>query len=347
MAGVDYGSGLVSTAGTATVQADSDNLTYAAADNVPYGMLGSWFDPSTSGQGFDVTFSPGTDRGSTAIVYWYTFDPAGSQKVWLVALGAIAGNVARLQIAEPTRYPGFAQPPPQGTQNEAVGSIQFTLVDCSHAHIAWHFDRTLTNGLGASNDGQADLQRLTPVVSVLGRDLCSTPLSAFGLPDSGGGEALDQCVANYNGLLAQFQSLNSDYGQCIEAVAGDEGTIDDLENKVASLQADVDSAYDDGYDAGRSDGYDYGYDDGYGEGYSAGYDEGYDDGSSADDGDGSSVAMAAAMAASTRAKNRTADPRRTAQTALPRAGSVAARVRAQRTIQDIVQQLERLKKRAH
>jgi hypothetical protein len=337
----------VPTINTATAQATSGNLTYASADNVPYGMLGSWFDPSTSGQGFDVTFSPGVEHGNSAIVYWYTFDPAGRQKVWFLALGPIAGNVAHLQIAEPTRYQGFSQPPPQGTQNEAVGSIEFTLVDCSHAHIAWHFDRTLTNGLGAGNDGQMDLQRLTPIVSVLGRDLCSTPLSAFGLPDSGGSEALNQCVANYNGLLAQFQSLNSDYGQCIDTIAGDEGTIDDLENQVASLQADVDSAYDDGYDAGRSDGYDTGYDsgynEGYGEGYSAGYDEGYGDGYGDGGDDGSSVTGAAAIATWGRAKNVAADPRRISRMVLPRA--VAARERAQRTIQDIVQQLERLKKR--
>jgi hypothetical protein len=334
-------------------QGTSDNLTYAGAENVPYGMLGSWFDPSTAGQGFDVTFSPGDGHGNTAIVYWYTFDPAGTQKVWFLALGPIAGNVAHLQIAEPTRYQGFSQPPPQGTQNEAVGSIEFTLVDCSHAHIAWHFDRTLTNGLGAGNDGQMDLQRLTPVVSVLGKDLCSTPLSAFGLPDSGGSEALDQCVANYNGLLAQFQSLNSDYGQCIDTIAGDAGTIDDLENQVASLQADVDSAYDDGYDAGRSDGYDTGYDtgydngydEGYGEGYSAGYDEGYGDGSSDGEGDGSSASGAATAAAQTRAKNSAANPHRIAPPVLPRAGAIAARARAQQTIRDIVQQLERLKKR--
>jgi len=333
-----YGSERV---GALANESKADNLTYAGPDNVPYGMLGSWFDPATSGQGFDVTFSPNGDQSNTALLYWYTFDPAGAQKVWFLALGPIAGNSAHLQIAEPTHYQGFDHAAPAGTQNEAIGTIDFDLTDCSHAHIAWHFDRTLANGLGASNDGQADLQRLTPIVSVLCKDLCSTPLSAFGMPVGSGGDALGQCVANYDGLLTQFQSLNVNYGQCVDTVAGDEISIENLESQVSSLQADVDSAYDNGYDDGKSDGYDSGYNDGYGDGYSAGYDEGYDDGYAAGKDSGSSVASKKAVPTAPSASVEYA-PRN------PMRGNDAAslaRVHAQQTIRAIMQQLELLKQR--
>lgn len=323
---------------------------YASLDNVPYGMLGSWFDPATSGQGFDLQTYPDAVHGNAAVLYWYTFDPAGNQKVWLLALGTIAGNTAHLQITEPSQYQDFDRPAPPGTQYDAVGAIDFELVDCSHAHVTWRFERTLASGLGAANDGQADLQRLTPVVSVLGKDLCSTPLSAFGMSGSGA-DALEQCVASYTGLLGQFQHLDDNYGRCIDTVAADENAIDDLEREVAGLHADIDGAYDDGYDAGESrgydegygDGYSAGYDEGYNDGYGDGYSDGYDEGSSRDDGSGIAMgkprSAASTRPVSARPKTSGTTPSRTGRDA-----SAALR-RAQQTLQEIERRLEALKKR--
>jgi hypothetical protein len=269
------------------VNSNADSVTFPTLDNVPYGMSGSWYDPETSGQGFDLQFYPDTDLSKAALLYWYTFDPAGTHKVWFLALGPIAGSVAHLQIAEASQYQPFNQPPAPGTINEAVGKMEFELLDCSHAHVSWHFDRPLSNGLSASNDGAQDLQRLTPGLSILGQDLCSTPLSTFAPADSD-----SQCTANYNTLFVEFQNLTSEYNQCVTTNVSDESTIDALESELSSLQADIDGAYNDGYDAGASDGYNGGYGDGYSDGYdegqsggydkgySAGYDDGYADGSS-------------------------------------------------------------------
>jgi hypothetical protein len=332
---------------------------YASLDNVAYGMLGSWFDPATSGQGFDVQFYADTDHSNAAIVYWYTFDTAAKQKVWFLALGPIAGNTAHLQIAEPSLYQGFDQPAPPASHNEAVGTAEFELVDCAHAHIAWHFDRTLTNGLGAANDGAADLRRLTPAISVLGKYLCSTPLSAFGISGSAGGDQLGQCIANYNGLLTQFQGLNSNYSRCIDKVAGDETTIDILESEVSSLQADVDAAYDDGYGAGNSAGYDEGYGDGYSDGYDEGsgnssgydgYDAGYGDGYSAGYDEGTSSCAGDSVVAASKLLSGSPQDSAHVQSATSttrRNPTHSARdehaARAQRTIRRILEQLDALK----
>src|SRR3569623_3589415 len=204
--------------------------TFASLVNVPYAMAVSWCDPATSGQGFDLQVFPNADGGKLAILYWYTFDRAAAQKVWLLASGPIVGNAAHMQLFESTPYQPFDRPAPAGTQGHAVGMLDFQLQDCSGAHVAWHFDQTLRSGLNASDDGEASLTRLTPVTSVLGADLCSTPLPAFAPSDDPGG----QCAADYASLLADYHSLNSDYAQCENRLDQDEAAIADLEAAVSS-----------------------------------------------------------------------------------------------------------------
>jgi len=217
---------------SSTVAAQDSN--YASLDNVAYGMLGPWYNPATSGQGFDVEFYSETNGRSDAVIFWYTFDPTGTHKVWFAASGPIVKNSAHTQIFEASEYQPFNQPPAAGSENKSIGTMDFELVDCSHAHISWRFDHTLANGLGATNDGETDLRRVTPVISVLGQDLCSTPLTSFASSDA------------------------------------DSATIDQLEAEISSLQADVNSAYSEGYSSGYSDGYNDGYSDGYNQGYSDG-----------------------------------------------------------------------------
>jgi hypothetical protein len=119
------------------------------------GLNDAWYDPETDGQGFFITVFP--DLG-TVLVAWFTYDtelPAEDAKAnlgdaghrWLIALGAINGNQAEMDIDVPSgglfdtaTEIGHTDPP------GSDGSIKLTFHDCNSGTI--EYDITSINQQG-------------------------------------------------------------------------------------------------------------------------------------------------------------------------------------------------------
>lgn len=183
----------------------------AYADNVGFGMDGLWYDAtvdqygqSTNGQGFDVKYIKRTNGAQEVVLYWYTYDSSGTRHVWLIGQGNLIGNAAQLNLMRVTGGKFNTKTPP--VTLTTVGTMTFTLVDCNNANVSWAFNQSFE---GISGAGYLNLSRISPLLSVNGYDLCSTPLSFF---DSSGGDAeYNQLLSQYNTLLSNYNSLNSDY----------------------------------------------------------------------------------------------------------------------------------------
>jgi hypothetical protein len=173
------------------LQAQATGSVPAAPENIGYGFGGSWYVPATdaqgntlSGQGFNIEFLQRRDSqtGATSrdvAIYWYTFNKAGTEKTWFLAVGPLVGNTVTGNIQEADQYMRFNRPQPFANQS-IVGQITATLIDCNTVDLSWTFNRTMPrNGIGPSDAGTQVLTRLTPAVNIAGYDLCSTPLEVI------------------------------------------------------------------------------------------------------------------------------------------------------------------------
>ena len=89
---------------------------------------GSWYNPSTDGQGFSVEV---LEQEGTVVAYWYTFTSTGEQR-WFVLQGDIVDGVGEMTIYESTGGV-FLQGGP--TSLDVWGTGQLTAVDCQHAEL--------------------------------------------------------------------------------------------------------------------------------------------------------------------------------------------------------------------
>jgi serine protease len=133
----------------ASVQSTNPNMV------INVGHTGAWYDPRTSGQGFDLEVLP-TD--SLFFGGWYTYSETGdgSQR-WYALSGAYAAGTRSQQLTIYRNTGGsFATPP--ATTGVPVGQATLSFQSCAKATLSYHF-----------NDGRPDgtiaLDRLTPDVS--------------------------------------------------------------------------------------------------------------------------------------------------------------------------------------
>jgi hypothetical protein len=105
-------------------------------------LKGSWYNPSTSGQGFlgDVIESP---NGNTLFMSWYTYSHDGSQKLWFVLQAAATADTTRQDLViyeTPSEEAGavFNQPPI--VQARAVGNATITIVDQTNIRLDFTFN---------------------------------------------------------------------------------------------------------------------------------------------------------------------------------------------------------------
>jgi len=122
-------------------------------------ISGSWFDPNTDGEGWEIQVLSET----SALVYWYTYDANGNQ-AWNLGVGEISQDLQqRLTLTVDTVSPigthfgdNFVE---AEIQNVAFGNLQFTFQDCADAIGSLNFtsasDQSLTR----------NLQRITSIVS--------------------------------------------------------------------------------------------------------------------------------------------------------------------------------------
>jgi hypothetical protein len=271
----------------------------AAPENIGYGFGGSWYNPDTdaqgntlSGQGFNIEFIQSRDSQGNTVkqvgVYWYTFNKAGTEKTWLIAVGPLVGNTVTADLLESEQYMRFNRPQPS-TPQRVVGRLTAQLIDCNTINLTWTFNQTIPrNGIGPADSGSQVIRRLTPIVNIAGFDLCSTPLEVI-VGENGDYDELyadylaldrlyDTLVGEYNDLADDYDDLFAAYNTCqddledyYDYIVTLEDEIDFLEDEIAFLEAELVIEYFDGYDAG--------YEDGYYDGYIDGYNDGYEDGS--------------------------------------------------------------------
>jgi hypothetical protein len=107
---------------------------------------GSWFDPSDSGQGLEMTIIPaGSGFSGLAFAAWFTFDPSGkaddsAQQHWFTLQGDLA-TAANSTITLPIlrTIGGSFDGLPTGNTT-AVGHAALTMLGCDKATLSYQFD---------------------------------------------------------------------------------------------------------------------------------------------------------------------------------------------------------------
>jgi hypothetical protein len=133
-----------------------DNLFFTPAITLDGYLSGSWYDPSQSGQGFDLDF---TDQQNQLVAYWFSFTPDGKSPMWLYAQGTYdsSSNAVTIPVAivSGTRFsPNFN---PADVQRTLWGTLTFTFSDCNHGNVSWN---STVSGYGS---GSFPIVRLTRI----------------------------------------------------------------------------------------------------------------------------------------------------------------------------------------
>jgi hypothetical protein len=143
---------------TGTFQ-NSDNAvqsTATAGDELPmlinHGIDGSWVNSAANSQGLVIETMPSTN---TLVAFWFTFNEAGGEREWFIALGDISGAMAELAVFN-VEDGVFDQD--SATQEVQWGTARIEFSDCTNAHFT--YDSSLQD-----ISGNFPLQRLTQDVS--------------------------------------------------------------------------------------------------------------------------------------------------------------------------------------
>jgi len=100
-------------------------------------FTGSWYDPVTDGQGFNLEI---INDGQRLIAYWYTYGE-GDTKRWFTMSGPITADEANVTITQ-TSGGVFLQGDP--VQRSEWGTGHFSTVDCNHINFAVFSDEVTT-----------------------------------------------------------------------------------------------------------------------------------------------------------------------------------------------------------
>ena len=112
----------------------STALTTEAVD-INDGMDGSWFNSTTSGQGFFIDADPDPEGENFIFVSWFTFgDDTASGQRWLTAQGEFTGSVADIEVFETT---GGSFNDPLTPATVKVGTLSLDFTDCSNAIFSY------------------------------------------------------------------------------------------------------------------------------------------------------------------------------------------------------------------
>ncbi len=122
------------------------------------GISGSWFNPETNGQGFNIEVF----GSNLMLVYFYTFDTKGNN-LWLIGVGDFEAGEAG---AEMMTSSGGQFPPnfdPSKITHSDWGKLHLHFSDCNHGTAQWTVapDNTLFQS------GQFLIQRITSIPGLL------------------------------------------------------------------------------------------------------------------------------------------------------------------------------------
>jgi YVTN family beta-propeller protein len=133
-----------------------------AVDLDQHGLTGSWYNPATGGQGFEIEVYPDLNGPGQGLLFagWFTYDvTAAGGRRWY----GLTGNVSKtsptgaLQIFAVEG--GNLNAPPSLGANGALGRATIQFSDCNTGSLIYNF----TDGSGRS--GTIPLSRLTPSVT--------------------------------------------------------------------------------------------------------------------------------------------------------------------------------------
>jgi hypothetical protein len=127
-----------------------------------HGVTGSWYDPATGGQGFEIEVYPDLNGPGQGLLFsgWFTYDvTAAGGRRWY----ALSGNVSKSNPTATLQVfaleGGNLDAPPIVTSGNPVGQATMHLSDCITGSLTYNF----TDGSGRS--GNIPLSRLTPNVT--------------------------------------------------------------------------------------------------------------------------------------------------------------------------------------
>jgi hypothetical protein len=158
---ISFGIGCVGCLATALLA-----LPATAGDGVPLnqnGLSGSWYDPQTSGQGFETEvypnlLSPGT---GLAFIAWFTYDSVvggAERQRWYTLSGPVMNSQPNASLTIYQNTGGNFNAPPI-TESVPVGAATLSFDSCISGQLSY----TFTDGSGRS--GTIPLQRLMQNVS--------------------------------------------------------------------------------------------------------------------------------------------------------------------------------------
>ena len=122
-------------------------------------LSGSWYDPSSSGQGFALEF---TAQGNMMLAYWFTYSPFGTNTEWVYGGGSwdpTQSSVTVPAVLTSGAYFGinFAS---ADVQKTPWGTLTFAFTDCNNALLTWN------STLPSYGSGTQHLKRLTSIAGL-------------------------------------------------------------------------------------------------------------------------------------------------------------------------------------
>lgn len=162
-ANAELGAGTLSVVANGIASPPVNVTVVAAGVNLDqHGITGSWYNPATSGQGFEIEVYPDAVGAGQGILFagWFTYDVAGSGgRRWY----ALQGNVSRTDsVATLSIFAdqgGNLDAPPVVSPGPVLGTATLSLSNCTHALLIYQFTD------GSKRFGTIPLTRLTPNVT--------------------------------------------------------------------------------------------------------------------------------------------------------------------------------------
>ncbi len=161
-----YANGMVAPNLATNFAGQSASVASAALDLNQHGLTGSWYEPATRGQGFEVEVFPDLSAPGTGFVFvsWFTYDTvvgAAERQRWYTLSGQVVTGQPSAALTIRQNTGGNFNAPPI-TTGQPVGTATLTFDTCTSGQLSYSF----TDGTGRT--GNIPLTRLTQNVT------CST-----------------------------------------------------------------------------------------------------------------------------------------------------------------------------
>jgi hypothetical protein len=122
-------------------------------------LSGSWYDYTTSGEGFDLQF---TAQADILIATWFTYSPDGKSTQWIYGGGTYDPTMSTVTVpavlTSGTSFsPNFVK---ANVEKTPWGNFTFAFTDCNNVTLTWN------STLPGYGSGTKHLQRLTSIAGL-------------------------------------------------------------------------------------------------------------------------------------------------------------------------------------